>query len=556
MATEPPQNPNPNPKKKKKQNNQGSQFRFNLDRCSKNNDLHGALSLYESALVDGITLSSYHFSALLHLLSNSLQTLTLDSDSTRSTIDSSFQIYNRMLSLGVAPTESTITSMARIASHQPGGGEVAFDLVKDVKEKYGLVPKLRTFGPALFAFCRESKADRAYEVEREMISLKISLEEPEIAALFEVSAKNGNGEKVYEYLLKLRNVGCVGASTAAVLKGWFGGEFAAGFGRRDWDVGMVKNAILTNGGGWHGMGWLREGKWDVRQGGVSADGLCSCCGQRLACVDIERKEAEMFAESVAGLALEREARSNFRNFQDWLEKHAQYEAVIDAANIALYQQNYADGGFSLSQIDAVVRELSTISQGKWPLVILHNKRYRTLMENPSNKQLLETWRAKGALYTTPNGSNDDWYWLFAAVKLNCLLVTNDEMRDHIFELLGRSFFPKWKERHQVRYTFVKGVLRLVMPPPYSVVIQESEIGSWHVPLDDKLGDERSRIWVCITRPESCKSLSEADGGDNLIHTTQVQTQADATSSHLGNGTAKQATGKRKERDFHSLKEFC
>jgi len=43
------------------------------------------------------------------------------------------------------------------------------------------------------------------------------------------------------------------------------------------------------------------------------------------------------------------------------------------------------------------------------------------------------------------------YWLYATVKLGCLLVTNDEMRDHIFELLGSNFFNQWKERHQVRY---------------------------------------------------------------------------------------------------------
>jgi hypothetical protein len=40
-------------------------------------------------------------------------------------------------------------------------------------------------------------------------------------------------------------------------------------------------------------------------------------------------------------------------------------------------------------------------------------------------------------------------WLYASVKLKCMLVTNDQMRDHIFELLGSSFFPMWKERHQV-----------------------------------------------------------------------------------------------------------
>jgi hypothetical protein len=41
------------------------------------------------------------------------------------------------------------------------------------------------------------------------------------------------------------------------------------------------------------------------------------------------------------------------------------------------------------------------------------------------------------------------YWLYAAIKFKCLLVTNDEMRDHTFQLLGNDFFPKWKERHQV-----------------------------------------------------------------------------------------------------------
>ena len=41
------------------------------------------------------------------------------------------------------------------------------------------------------------------------------------------------------------------------------------------------------------------------------------------------------------------------------------------------------------------------------------------------------------------------YWLYAAIKFKCLIVTNDEMRDHTFQLLGNDFFPKWKERHQV-----------------------------------------------------------------------------------------------------------
>jgi hypothetical protein len=40
------------------------------------------------------------------------------------------------------------------------------------------------------------------------------------------------------------------------------------------------------------------------------------------------------------------------------------------------------------------------------------------------------------------------------VKFKCLLETNNEMRDQIFELLGSSFYPRWKETHQVGILFL------------------------------------------------------------------------------------------------------
>lgn len=47
--------------------------------------------------------------------------------------------------------------------------------------------------------------------------------------------------------------------------------------------------------------------------------------------------------------------------------------------------------------------------------------------------------------------NNIWsrYWLYAAIKFKCFIVTNDEMRDHTFQVLGNNFIPRWKERHQV-----------------------------------------------------------------------------------------------------------
>uniref|UniRef100_A0A2P2QL61 PRORP domain-containing protein n=1 Tax=Rhizophora mucronata TaxID=61149 RepID=A0A2P2QL61_RHIMU len=123
------------------------------------------------------------------------------------------------------------------------------------------------------------------------------------------------------------------------------------------------------------------------------------------------------------------------------------------------------------------------------------------MDDPVNKALIEKWRKADALYATPTGSNDDWYWLYAAIKFKCLIVTNDEMRDHTFQLLGNDFFPKWKERHQVHFSITDTGPVFHMPLPYSVVIQESEKGSWHIPIAEN-EHEVGRTWLCITRANS------------------------------------------------------
>lgn len=62
---------------------------------------------------------------------------------------------------------------------------------------------------------------------------------------------------------------------------------------------------------------------------------------------------------------------------------------------------------AIEQLVAVVNELHSRSN-KWPLVILHKKRVRTLFENAGYRELLEEWINENILYGTPFGSNDDW----------------------------------------------------------------------------------------------------------------------------------------------------
>ncbi|KAM1255693.1 hypothetical protein PS1_030048 [Malus domestica] len=536
------------PKKIKKKQTPEAQFHSSLTLCSKHKDLPTAISLYESAVSQNTRLNHHHFNTLLYLCSNSVA----DPSIKQLALENGFRMFDHMLSIGVLPNEATITAMARLAAAK-GDGDYAFGLVKGM-EKYKIFPRLRSYDPALFCFCEKLEAEKAYEVEEHMGMVGVSLEEPEIAALLKVSAETGNGERVYGYLHKLRNAGrCVSESTAKNIEDWFCGGAACEVGEVNWDSVRVKESVLRNGGGWHGQGWIGKGVWDVKRTNVDlSSSQCSSCGERLVCVDLDCAETERFVKSVAALAMEREVKSNFSEFQDWLDKHAEYEAIVDGANIGLYQQNFADGGFSLTQLDAVVKELYNRSGGKWPLVVMHNRRFRGLVENPSHRKLFEEWMGKGILYATPSGSNDDWYWLYAAVKLKCLLVTNDEMRDHIFELLGSSFFLKWKERHQVRYTFAKGNLKLQMPPAYSSVIQESENGSWHVPVADESCQEPGRTWLCITRQSVSKACGEVsqklassrNGGICDNHELRSCT-SDSVASHNDKTTV--VTGKRKER---------
>ena len=131
-----------------------------------------------------------------------------------------------------------------------------------------------------------------------------------------VSAQMGIGDKVYAYLHKLRTaVRSVSESTAKIIEDWFCGEAALEVGGVDCCLGAIEEVALKNGGGWHRQGWIGKGKWVVCRAKVDSSGQCGSCREKLVTVDIDRPETETFSESVAAMAMEREVRSNFREFQ-------------------------------------------------------------------------------------------------------------------------------------------------------------------------------------------------------------------------------------------------
>jgi len=133
-----------------------------------------------------------------------------------------------------------------------------------------------------------------------------------------------------------------------------------------------------------------------------------------------------------------------------------------------------------------------------PLVILHTNRTKAPPAlSSTGKSLLKRLEDEKCFYAAPHGSNDDWYWMYAAVAAGPkgLLVSNDEMRDHLFHMLAPKFFNKWKQRHQMRYKFAgaPSSLTIESPPPFTTCIQQMKSGGWVFPCVDG-------TWVCV-QPE-------------------------------------------------------
>jgi hypothetical protein len=134
-------------------------------------------------------------------------------------------------------------------------------------------------------------------------------------------------------------------------------------------------------------------------------------------------------------------RRNWNYFKDFLD--AKYkdgiDIVIDGANVGYYKQNFshAPKHVDYRQIDGVVQG-TLLKRSKRVLLILHARHFAHTLMPVWARPIVEGWSS--ILYKANPGMNDDWFWLHAALWGHACVVTNDEMRDHHFQMLSpRSF---------------------------------------------------------------------------------------------------------------------
>jgi len=181
---------------------------------------------------------------------------------------------------------------------------------------------------------------------------------------------------------------------------------------------------------------------------------------------------------------------------EYLSQRGQLDVVIDGANVGYYNSNSigAPKHVDYDQIDWMVQHFRRLKKSGmfyllflrllfgWiethiflsifsdhitmyhlasscscstVLLVIHERHFNRALMPREIEPIYRSWMDAGILYATPTGMPDDNFFIHAALNsgLRTLLVTNDEMRDHRFQMLSPRPFMRWKERHQVRFSF-------------------------------------------------------------------------------------------------------
>ena len=222
-------------------------------------------------------------------------------------------------------------------------------------------------------------------------------------------------------------------------------------------------------------------------------------------------------------------------FSDWLDERdgEPFTAILDGANIGYYMQSFDKGRFNYHQIKFMVDTLE--GRGENVLVVIPNKYgYNSFYTSKSNHQQLDSEEKsimndllrRKKLYKVPPRCLDDFYWMLASISdqvsarkeidlsvpnddssgrwpgVRPVLISNDQMRDHKWELLEPRLFRRWYGCHIVNYNFTAFVMGQCVEGNeiffsqadfFSREIQGNPSGAgkaWHFPVSDWDLEER------------------------------------------------------------------
>ncbi len=253
--------------------------------------------------------------------------------------------------------------------------------------------------------------------------------------------------------------------------------------------------------------------------------------------DLLKLSREQFAKFAGKREDETEERAaeELQKFSDWLDERdgEPFTAILDGANIGYYMQSFDKGRFNYHQIKFMVETLE--EKGENVLVVIpnkygHNSFYTSKSQHQQldaeERSIMNDLLRRKKLYKVPPRCLDDFYWMLASVSdqvcsrkevdlsvpnddpsgrwpgVRPVLISNDQMRDHKWELLEPRLFRRWYGCHIVNYNFTAFVMGesvegneifFSQADFFSREMQGNPSGAgkaWHFPVSDWDLDER------------------------------------------------------------------
>jgi pentatricopeptide repeat protein len=222
--------------------------------------------------------------------------------------------------------------------------------------------------------------------------------------------------------------------------------------------------------------WEWESQLDARQVSIPTESSrCPHCLGKVNNLPLRDSEKQAIRTILYKAAVKMHPKGDqyLQEFEKFLENEKEFEYIIDGANVGYNNQNYFMGRFSYGQIRIVWDELRRL--GKRVLIIIprayngtteiipntvRSSVARSIALKTDEINFMQDLAKQNAMYTVPNGMNDDIFWMLAAVysarKQPCLVVTNDFMRDHAAD--SEKYFTRFRTSSIVYFSIVRNEL--------------------------------------------------------------------------------------------------
>ncbi|GAX21880.1 hypothetical protein FisN_30Hh081 [Fistulifera solaris] len=434
------------------------------------------------------------------------------------------RLYEHMQSLGFPLTETAYSALIKVHLKVQDTTR-AEELLAEAEQVAQCKPKLRLYSATLLAYCHEGDLGAAVRVWHRLSQQGLVLSEKEYVNLLQCATATGNArvfERVLSDLAEDILVPC--QETCQAIRSWFQSEFAIlpeAFAEKNDTIHRWMQEIQPHAEPAVLLGPVQcHTHWDVSENvGInpSSGKLLSGCLQDAPLRPVELSSmawAQMkeMNETIASSGkLENdtsdyqggrkgrkktvlntgERQQCWKQFTDYLSRRLSdgqtIDVVIDGANVGYFETNFPGSPKHVDyhQINWAVQHF--LEQGKSVLLVMHCRHFARHFMPESVQPLVQRWMDHGLLYQTPRDMNDDWFWMQAALVAGpgTLVLTNDEMRDHHFQMLAPRSFLRWKDRHQVHFQLGawkhdgkerRRELILTYPEIYSRRIQRVEDG--------------------------------------------------------------------------------